>query len=892
MPDLDQQFVTKRKERAGDRQVLEGVLSKRDGRFWVRIDNQSPLWGPVLGGRDECVGQKVAVVISQKSRPFVVYPAAGSAGAPGPIGPQGPQGVKGDTGPQGPQGTTGATGSQGPQGVKGDTGATGPQGVQGVKGDTGSTGPTGPAGSTGPAGPPSYENAPLGTIQGWSRKALPEGWVMANGATYQQIDWPEGYAMAQAEVAAGNPLYTVVGQTFTVPDLRDTFILSPGAVRTLGQRGGEENHLLTSAEAAQKAVTAGVDYPDHSHSNTNGPYLQVSGSVSTWLNTSNNANYAVYHAPNTAGANSRHNHDIPGSNAAAAHNNMPPWVIVGQIVKLKGVTISAGAITGPKGDTGPVGNPPVYFKAQRTTDQALTAASYTGPIGFDEVSDSDNFYNGTRFQPSRAGWYRVTASVVMNGLGTANPEVVICKNGTLATVSSTGVAANVVATRADNWASGNPTVLIYFNGTTDYVEVYVYSATTGTIKGVANEKTYFEAEAVGAAGPKGDQGSPWVPTNYTLDIWHNVGDATTGLGTTFLNGFTQYAGFLPVGFRKDPMGRVHLRGMATTGAQGQAIFQLPAGYRPPTGSVLLDTMSNGQGRIDITAADGLVRVTNYSSWVTLDGLYFDTDSVTTMLAGPKGDAGPVGPASGQILSPARVATTANLNLAAAPGTIDGVTLTVNDLVLVWAQTNKVDNGLYVFNGAANAMTRAAQAANGIALTAGMRCFVLQGALWGQRDYFVVAAAVVGTDPVLLSPPKGVSFGFQRLAPLPVGASGWTATNNGQVITNFSMLLTPLVNCEWKVSWQLGIAADTAAYNYAYPGLRLTPTGTDGFGGVYYGLRSQHNQVQTYEIYNQTLTYKLAAGTAYRADVLWNCGAGSWTVRTGVEAWMESVAVVA
>lgn len=58
---------------------------------------------------------------------------------------------------------------------------------------------------------------------------------------------------------------------------------------------------------------------------------------------------------------------------------------------------------------------------------------------------------------------------------------------------------------------------------------------------------------------------------------------------------------------------------------------------------------------------------------------------------------------------ARVATQGNLNLASPGATIDGVTMVASDRVLVRAQTAGAENGLYVWNGAATPMTRAADA---------------------------------------------------------------------------------------------------------------------------------------------------------------------------------------
>lgn len=57
----------------------------------------------------------------------------------------------------------------------------------------------------------------------------------------------------------------------------------------------------------------------------------------------------------------------------------------------------------------------------------------------------------------------------------------------------------------------------------------------------------------------------------------------------------------------------------------------------------------------------------------------------------------------------RVATQSNLNLAAPGATVDGVTLVAGDRVLVRSQTTAFENGVYVWNGAAVAMTRSADA---------------------------------------------------------------------------------------------------------------------------------------------------------------------------------------
>jgi len=57
----------------------------------------------------------------------------------------------------------------------------------------------------------------------------------------------------------------------------------------------------------------------------------------------------------------------------------------------------------------------------------------------------------------------------------------------------------------------------------------------------------------------------------------------------------------------------------------------------------------------------------------------------------------------------RVATQANLNLASPGATIDAITMASGDRVLVRAQTAGAENGIYIWNGAASAMTRALDA---------------------------------------------------------------------------------------------------------------------------------------------------------------------------------------
>ncbi len=56
-----------------------------------------------------------------------------------------------------------------------------------------------------------------------------------------------------------------------------------------------------------------------------------------------------------------------------------------------------------------------------------------------------------------------------------------------------------------------------------------------------------------------------------------------------------------------------------------------------------------------------------------------------------------------------VSTQGNLNLSSPGASIDGIAMAQDDRVLVRQQTNAQENGIYIFNGAASAMTRAVDA---------------------------------------------------------------------------------------------------------------------------------------------------------------------------------------
>jgi hypothetical protein len=102
---------------------------------------------------------------------------------------------------------------------------------------------------------------------------------------------------------------------------------------------------------------------------------------------------------------------------------------------------------------------------------------------------------------------------------------------------------------------------------------------------------------------------------------------------TFLNSWTDYGvSWNRAQFRKDPTGRVWVRGLVkrTTAGYTPPIFVLPVNYRPKKIHIFNTIGNNNYSRIDV-GADGVVALSASASgsatpeaFVSLDGISFDT----------------------------------------------------------------------------------------------------------------------------------------------------------------------------------------------------------------------------------------------------------------------------
>ena len=114
---------------------------------------------------------------------------------------------------------------------------------------------------------------------------------------------------------------------------------------------------------------------------------------------------------------------------------------------------------------------PVIFRANRSAAQTISTATYTkvqfNNVDFDTNSNYDNTTN-YRFTPTVAGYYLINSLVSITS-ATYMVFTNIYKNGSVYQFSNRQQLGTISGHRA---VSNN--AIVYMNGSTDYLELYVY----------------------------------------------------------------------------------------------------------------------------------------------------------------------------------------------------------------------------------------------------------------------------------------------------------------------------------------------------------------------------------------------------------------------------------
>jgi hypothetical protein len=118
------------------------------------------------------------------------------------------------------------------------------------------------------------------------------------------------------------------------------------------------------------------------------------------------------------------------------------------------------------------------FSAYQSSSQALAISTATKILYQTEQFDTDNNFASSRFTPTVAGYYQISCAASFGGAASIK-AIVLYKNGS---AYRAGIDASTTQTSMSS--------LIYFNGSTDYVEVYITSTTAVNSDAIEN-RTWF-----------------------------------------------------------------------------------------------------------------------------------------------------------------------------------------------------------------------------------------------------------------------------------------------------------------------------------------------------------------------------------------------------------------
>lgn len=242
----------------------------------------------------------------------------------------------------------------------------------------------------------------------------------------------------------------------------------------------------------------------------------------------------------------------------------------------------------------------VVFSATKAA--AMAAASGWRKITLDtEQFDPFGWFDAanSRFLPRIPGYYRISANLYWSSADTGAKGVGIYKNGALWHEAAEGTQPYLQPC----------STLVYLNGTTDYVELWGWSANSIAPQGQGGGMyTAMQGELVASS------------VGVAPEPWHTIGAAGE---PGYQNGWTTLTGNnVPAAFFKDPNGLVHIRGLITSGTAAAA-FTLPAGYRPyRDGYRNVVSTNSGADRADVNTDGTVIPQTSKAGggWFDLSGI--------------------------------------------------------------------------------------------------------------------------------------------------------------------------------------------------------------------------------------------------------------------------------
>lgn len=140
------------------------------------------------------------------------------------------------------------------------------------------------------------------------------------------------------------------------------------------------------------------------------------------------------------------------------------------------------------------------FLAYLNVDQTISNSTQTKIQYGSEYFDTNNNYDSTtnyRFTPTVAGYYQINGTLQIQGNATGTLQLSIFKNGS----RYIGLSGVLNSALLNPITSGS--AIVYCNGTTDYIELYVFQSSGGNLSiyglGSSGGQNYFSASMVRAA---------------------------------------------------------------------------------------------------------------------------------------------------------------------------------------------------------------------------------------------------------------------------------------------------------------------------------------------------------------------------------------------------------
>jgi len=152
-------------------------------------------------------------------------------------------------------------------------------------------------------------------------------------------------------------------------------------------------------------------------------------------------------------------------------------------------------VTQTKLAAGVAGNGPAFSAYPTTAQLTISNTTQTKVILGSEDYDTNNNFASSRFTPTVAGYYQLNGAASVGTTSTSlGLSVAIYKNGSIV---KTGCWSNA---NSAGYPQSTVSTLIYMNGSTDYVELYVYGSMGGTYDLLAAPwNTYFNGSLVRSA---------------------------------------------------------------------------------------------------------------------------------------------------------------------------------------------------------------------------------------------------------------------------------------------------------------------------------------------------------------------------------------------------------